>query len=94
MRGVKKLHAKGSRFITQGYVFVVEPGGRKIFEHRLVMEQAIGRRLEPHEIVHHKNEIKTDNRIENLEILSRGAHVMKHLVDGWSRNTIPVSYAD
>lgn len=39
-----------------------------IQEHRFVVEQFIKRRLRPEEVVHHLNEIKTDNRIENLMI--------------------------
>ena len=42
--------------------------------HRFVMEQHIGRLLEPWEQIHHLNGNKTNNRIENLEILNPGIH--------------------
>lgn len=78
---------RGGKHITsQGYIGIYCPNHPSIKlsnaiyvgEHRLVMEKKIGRFLNHNEHIHHINGEKTDNRIENLEIVTASNHIKKH----------------
>lgn len=53
-------------------------GRKDIHVHVMVMERQIGRPLHTWECVHHKNGIKTDNRPQNLELMTLSAHSRMH----------------
>lgn len=68
----------------KGYVRVLvgeeHPHNNKgyAYAHRLVLEAHLGRWLETEEVVHHINEVKTDNRLQNLYLCSAEEHVQIH----------------
>lgn len=76
-RGKPHPHTNGISKNRQGYVREYI-NGKYVLQHRLVVEQAIGRKLRDDEIVHHKDRNKSNNSLDNLEIMSSSEHTRMH----------------
>jgi len=75
-----KNNNSGYHLSGEGYVILYKPKYKwrrkdnTILEHRYVMEIKLNRKLEKHEIVHHKNGNRQDNRLKNLELKTIKTH--------------------
>lgn len=96
---VKPWNFKGRIIDKDGYILIKAPDGHPnprqvgkngrpktyyLLEHRFVMETFLGRYLSSEEVVHHKNGIKTDNRVENLEVFANHAQHMSAHSKEWN----------
>jgi hypothetical protein len=81
--GAEHPNWKGGNSVDrQGYRLLYAPGRKKAhpytYEHVLIAEKMIGRRLNKNEHVHHINELKLDNRPENLLVCTASEHRTLH----------------
>lgn len=83
------------RTVKKGdYVYAVVPDHPRatdkgyVLEHRVVMENFLGRLLTEDEIVHHKDENKKNNSIENLEVMDKREHNRLHSTTGRAITTL------
>lgn len=73
----RRINSLGNRAWGGKYWTVMTIDGRRL-EHRVIMEEKLGRKLLRSEFVHHKDEDKTNNHIDNLELMSQGQHSSLH----------------
>ncbi len=73
----KSKHSSGYVYIhlhPDDFFYPIADHKGHVLEHRLVMAKSLGRNLHLWEIVHHKNHIRDDNQIENLQLVSDDKH--------------------
>lgn len=79
---------------ADGYIYIYCPNHPYasaegyVMEHVLVMEAQVGRYITREYVVHHKNHIRDDNRIENLELMTFSEHAKLHLEERTKNKTM------
>ena len=84
---------KGQALISPLGYLRINIDGKRILHHRYVMEQHLGRKLTDKERIHHKNGVKTDNRIENLELTTQSEHIKNHHSNVWKKRKVSIEYS-
>ena len=80
---VHNWEGRQRKTLNTGYIAIYYPehpfnNKNYVLEHRLLMENHLGRYLNPEEVVHHLNENKTCNKIWNLFLCSVSEHTIIH----------------
>jgi hypothetical protein len=76
-------------FLNQGHRYT-RRDGKKIAEHRAIMEDHLGHPLSRDEIVHHIDRNPLNNNLDNLMVMTRADHLILHLrempIEPWTAN--------
>lgn len=75
-RQAKRPYAGG--YINDAGYLIWTIGGKRVRAHRVIMEYHLGRKLEPWEDVHHRDEVKLNNHVSNLEVVANNEHRRTH----------------
>lgn len=81
-----KKHAKNKRINSKGYIEFTTGDNLGKLEHTYIMEQKIGRKLMDDECVHHIDEDKLNNNINNLALMTKSGHSRHHRLQDIARN--------
>lgn len=76
----KKGKGKGFSIKPSGYIEITMGENKGRLQHIIIMEGLIGRRLYSNECVHHKDENRSNNNIDNLELMTRSEHAKFHAI--------------
>ncbi|MCA1629839.1 MAG: deoxyhypusine synthase family protein [Acidobacteria bacterium] len=81
------LKAFNTSYSADGYRQIGLGVGKTIPEHRYLLEFALGRKLEPHEVAHHLDHNHLNNNLDNLAPEHYRTHVANHRKLEWQRKT-------
>lgn len=95
---LRSLRSGGPYINADGYRILYRPGHVQadkrgyVAEHRAVMAEHLGRRLRPDETVHHRNGVRLDNRLANLELWSSWQPAGQRVEDkvAWAREILDI----
>jgi hypothetical protein len=83
--GEKHSNWKGGISLRNGYKVITHGENSGKIVHRMIAEEVLGRSLKRHEVVHHIDGGKTDNRNENLLVCSSSYHTTLHNKIRWRK---------
>lgn len=73
-----KIYASGVSLKPSGYIEITKGKNKGRGHHVVIIEEVIGRRLFANECVHHKDKNRSNNSIENLQLMTRSEHASHH----------------